>query len=112
MSSKRPLVYICSPYSGDVEANVTAARNYCRLAVDKGYIPVAPHLLYPQFMNDDDPAERKLGLSFGNVLMSKCSELWVCGDRLSPGMESEFDLASERGMTIRFLSKEDGYGQQ
>lgn len=111
MTSKRPLVYICSPYSGDVEANVKAAQNYCRLAVDKGYIPVAPHLLYPQFMNDDDPAERNLGLSFGNVLMSKCAELWVCGDRLSPGMEAEFDLASERGMTIKFLCEEDGNGQ-
>ena len=48
--SCRPLVYICSPYSGNVTANVQAAREYCRIAVEKGYIPVAPHLLYPQFM--------------------------------------------------------------
>jgi hypothetical protein len=50
----RPIVYICSPYSGDVEANVAAARRYSRFAVDKGFIPIAPHLLYPQFLNDDD----------------------------------------------------------
>ena len=31
----RPIVYICSPYSGDVEANVAAARRYSRFAVDK-----------------------------------------------------------------------------
>ena len=105
--SYKPLVYICSPYSGDVEANVKAAREYCRLAVDKGYIPVAPHLLYPQFMDDNDPAERKLGMSFGNALMDSCSELWVCGDRLSPGMEAEFDRASEKNMTIKFLTKEN-----
>lgn len=31
--NKRTLVYICSPYSGDVEANVKAAWEYCRLAL-------------------------------------------------------------------------------
>ena len=45
----RPIVYICSPFSGDVETNVANARRYSRYAVDKGYIPIAPHLLFPQF---------------------------------------------------------------
>ena len=44
----RPLVYICSPYSGDTEANAYRARCYCRLAVVKKAIPFAPHLLLPQ----------------------------------------------------------------
>ena len=35
----RPIVYICSPYAGDVEKNVAAAQGYSRFAVDKGYIP-------------------------------------------------------------------------
>ena len=105
--SKRTLVYICSPFSGDVAANIRATREYCRLAVDKGYIPVAPHLLYPQFMDDNNPAERKLGMSFGNALMDRCGEVWVCGDRLSPGMEAEFDRASEKNMTIKFVTEED-----
>ena len=34
----RPIVYICSPFSGDVETNVANARRYSRYAVDKGYI--------------------------------------------------------------------------
>lgn len=40
----RPIVYICSPFSGDVEDNVNNARRYSRFAVDKGYIPIAPHI--------------------------------------------------------------------
>jgi hypothetical protein len=41
----RPIVYICSPFSGDVEDKCEAnARRYSRFAVDKGYIPIAPHL--------------------------------------------------------------------
>ena len=47
----RPIVYICSPYAGDIDANVDAARRYSRFAVEQGYIPIAPHLLFPQFLN-------------------------------------------------------------
>ncbi len=35
----RPIVYICSPYAGDVENNTAAARRYSRFAVEAGYIP-------------------------------------------------------------------------
>ena len=49
----RPLVYICSPFShGDVKENVRNARCYCRYAIEHHAIPFAPHLLFPQFMND------------------------------------------------------------
>lgn len=75
----RPIVYICSPYAGDVERNVAAARKYSRFAMERGYIPIAPHLLFPQFMDDSKPTERELGLFFGNAVMSKCSEVWVFG---------------------------------
>ena len=37
----RPIVYICSPYAGDVEKNVAAAQIYSRFAVDQGYIPLS-----------------------------------------------------------------------
>ena len=100
----RPLVYVCSPYSGDIEANTEAARRYCRFAVEKGYIPVAPHLLYPQFLDDTDDDERNLGLFFGNVLMSKCHEVWVFGSRISSGMEAEITRAKRKNFIIRHFS--------
>lgn len=90
----RPIVYICSPYAGDIAGNVEAARRYSRFAVDKGYIPIAPHLLYPQFLDDADPDERELGIFFGNAIMSKCSEVWVFGSRISAGMQAETDAPS------------------
>ena len=46
----RPIVYICSPYAGDVKANVLNARRYCHFAVQKDCIPIASHLFFPQFM--------------------------------------------------------------
>lgn len=104
-SAFRPLVYICSPYSGEIETNVEAAKRYSRLAVDKGCIPLTPHLLFPQFLDDDIPEERELGLFFGNILMSKCSEVWVFGERISAGMESEIKRARWKNYRLRYFSE-------
>lgn len=101
----RPIVYICSPYAGNIDANVDAARVYSRFAVESGYIPIAPHLLFPQFMRDDDPTERQLGLFFGNALMSKCSEVWVFGNYISPGMEAEIKRAKWKNYRLRYFTE-------
>lgn len=97
-----PLVYIASPYAGDTERNTERARGYCRFALGKGCIPLAPHLLYPQFMDDDDRQSRELGLSFALVLLGKCEELWVFGEHLSSGMEHEIAKARKRGIPVRY----------
>lgn len=102
----RPIVYICSPYAGDIEGNTEVARRYSRFAVEAGYIPIAPHLLFPQFMDDDDPAERELGLFFGNALMSKCSEVWVFGERISNGMAAEIKRARWKNYRLRYFTEE------
>ena len=102
----RPIVYICSPYAGDIEANVEAARRYSRFAVNAGYIPIAPHLLFPQFLNDADPDERELGMFFGNALMSKCSEVWVFGSRLSEGMQTEITRARWKNYCLRYFTED------
>ena len=102
----RPVVYICSPYAGDIDANVKAARRYSRFAVDAGYLPVAPHLLFPQFMDDTNPKERDLAMFFGNVLMSKCAELWVFGDTISSGMEAEIERAKRKNYPIRYFNSD------
>ena len=106
LRASRPIVYIRSPYSGDVEGIVAAARRYCRFAVEQGYIPIAPHLLFPQFLDDNRSDERELGLFFGNALMSKCSEVWVFGSRISSGMESEIKRAKWKHHCLRYFTEE------
>lgn len=88
----RRKVYVASAYAGDVEANVAKAVEYCRFAIDAGYMPLASHLLYPQMLNDKVPAERELGLMFGLALLRMCDEVWVCG-HISSGMEQEIEEA-------------------
>lgn len=102
----RPVAYICSPFAGDVKANVSKARKYCRFAAAEGYIPLAPHLLFPQFLNDGNPVERELGMHFGNVLMGICKELWVFGAEVSKGMDREIRRARRKGLRIRWFTLE------
>ena len=99
-----PLVYIASPFAGDTQRNAERARGYCRLAVSKGYIPLAPHLLYSQFMDDDDRETRERGIFFALVLLGKCAEIWVFGERISEGMEREIAKARKRNMPIRYFN--------
>lgn len=100
----RPMVYVCSPFSGNVSGNIANARKYSRFAVEQGCIPIAPHLLFPQFLNDNDLLERELGLHFGNVLMSKCSEVWVFGEIISAGMDVEIRRAKRKNYKMRYFS--------
>lgn len=101
-----PMVYICSPYAGNIEENVRNARRYSRFAVDKGYLPITPHLLYPQFLDDGMQSERDLGMFFGIVLMDKCSEVWVFGERISAGMKIEIDRARCKGYKVRYFNSD------
>lgn len=100
----RPLVYVCSPYSGDIEKNTARARAFCRFAVVKRAIPVAPHLLFPQFMSEEK--ERNLALFMGSILLGKCEEIWVFGDHISEGMAGEIAKAEKMRKKIRYFTKE------
>ena len=102
----RPLVYICSPYAGDVETNTENAKRYCRFAYGSNAIPLAPHLLYPQFLNDADEDEREDGLFMGLVLLGKCRELWVFGENISSGMQAEISKAKSRNMPVRYFTND------
>lgn len=103
MSRSRKIVYVCSPLSGDIEFNTQAARKYSRFVVDSGGIPITPHLLFPQFMDDSDPDERELAIFMDLILLNRCSELWVFGSRISSGMEKEIRKARQRKMKIRYF---------
>lgn len=106
MKTYRPLVYVCSPYSGDTLKNTENARRYSRFAFEQGRIPIAPHLLFTQFLDDDNPMEREMGMHFGNVLMSLCREVWVFGDIISPGMDAEIRRARWKNYRLRFFTND------
>lgn len=102
-TTMKPLVYICSPFSGDRKTNTEKAKSYSRFAVDAGAIPLAPHLLLPLYMKEE--TERGQALYMDLVFLTRCDELWVFGKRISSGMQAEINKATELAMPIRYFSE-------
>ena len=101
----RPIIYVCSPYSGDVASNVEKAKRYSRFVVDEGGIPITPHLYMPSFLKEE--SERDLAIFMDLELLTRCSEVWVFGEVLSAGMQIEIDRAQQKGKTIRYVGEEE-----
>ena len=104
------LVYICSPFAGDIESNIRFARAACLYAANQGCAPVAVHLLYPQILDDNVPAQREIGIQMGLRVLASCDELWICGLRISHGMSCEIAEAERLGIPARNISAEQIQG--
>ena len=101
---RRRKVYVVSKFAGDIPNNVKLARRYCRFAASKKYIPIASHLMFPQFLNDKDPKERELGLLYGLALLKCCYEVWCFGTDISAGMKQEIEEAKRLNKPIRYFT--------
>ena len=98
------LVYICSPLRGDIERNISRANGYCRFATTQGVVPLAPHTIFTQFLDDEISEEREIGLQMGLELLKHCTELYVFGDWVTDGMLGEMEAAKRLGIPIQYYS--------
>lgn len=97
-------IFICSPYRGDTKSNLQKAYQYCRGVIEKGYLPIAPHTIFPNYLDDDNPDEREMGIQMGLELMKDCEEIWVFDDA-TEGMKKEILVAEELGIPIILQSQ-------
>lgn len=89
-------VFVCSPLRGDVAKNIENAKRYARFASSMGNAVFVPHLLYPQFLDDDLEFERNIGIRSGIEFLKSCNEIWVFAkdyDFCTEGMRKEIDCA-------------------
>lgn len=93
-------IFICSPYRGDIEHNSEVAKYWCKQVICDGNLPVAPHLYFPQFLDDTDPEQRKMGLTLSINLLKNCDELWICSNTTSAGMYGELAAAIKYNIPI------------
>jgi len=95
-SNHNEYIFVCSPYKGDIDANVAFAKIACRFVLEQNYIPVCPHLFYTRFLQDNVEYERDLGMSIARKEMERCKELWVFrmpSKEISDGMHQEMAFA-------------------
>ena len=84
------------------QLNISAAQIACRIAVRRGYIPMAPRLYFPRFLFTDKKAdERQNGMEMGLTWLEDCDELWVIGQHISEEMAREIAKASEMGIPVK-----------
>lgn len=117
-SISHPLIFISSPLSpvsadvsvhpDELKANIALAQDACTFAVCRGFLPIAPHLYFPQFLDDNKPAERTLGINMGLEALRHCSELWIVSHRISRGMSVEIKEAQKYGILVKVFT-ENGF---
>ena len=101
-------VYVCSPLRGNnfsqhnMQKNIAKARLYCRDVLDKGHIPIAPHVYLTQFMDDTIAEEREHAKKINVQLLDLCDELWIYGKEISEGMHEEIDYAIKNKKKLVF----------
>lgn len=97
-------IYVCSPLSGDIENNIKKAEKYCRdIVIVDSAIPVAPHIYFTRFLDDNVKFERDLGIDLGLQLLSTCSEMYVYNQNgISKGMQKEIDMAERLNIPIEY----------
>lgn len=98
------MVYVCSPLKANdersMEENMNRAKEWCRQASELNVLPLAPHTIFTQYLDDTIPSQRDKGLEMGIELLKQCKEIWVHGNTLSEGMISEIILAKEMNKPI------------
>jgi len=99
-------VIIESPYAGDIERNTEYARRCIKDSLDRGEAPLASHLLYPQVLDENDPAQRKQGIDAG-LVWSRQADLaaFYCDYGRSPGMDFAWDRYFD--LNLKFSNTHD-----
>ena len=98
---ERPLIYVCSPLRGNIERNIQRAIGYSRFVYSNGGIPLAPHVIFTTFLDDNISEERSAGIEMAIQLLAKCDELWAFGERISEGMAAEMAAAKTLGLRVK-----------
>ena len=94
-------IYVCHPFAGDPDRNADRVRTICRALTESGFVPLAPHLYLPQFL--DEATERETALRLCLELVASCDEVRVYGGPISAGMRQEIARAEALGVPVRIV---------
>ena len=108
------MTYVCSKYRAKNEVellqHIKDAMEACRTVHERGNIPVAPHLYWPRFLNEDNPEDRDYGLQAGMEALKRCDQMVVIirqegpeEEWISQGMQAEITAAAKMGIEPQFI---------
>ena len=99
------MIYVCSPYRAKDKTQFERQKDYTKLVsrevVLAGHEAITPHMYYPDFLNDNDPRERKIGMKSALRLLDVCDAILVNTQlNISDGMKKEIEYAKQKDMKI------------
>lgn len=97
---KRPLAYVCAPENKENDIQSIVTREYCKTLFKHGYTPIAPYLLFSQFIDPAIPEQRNDLSIMNKVLIRKSRIMFVCGDIITDDMKNEMLYARDIGLTV------------
>ena len=106
--------YVCSKYRAknevELQQHIRDAVEACRKVHERGNIPIAPHLYWPRFLDDNDPQDRDYGIAAGLEALKRCDEMIVIirqegpeEEWISQGMQAEIAAAAKMGIEPQFI---------
>ena len=99
----RKLCYIAHPLgqAGDRERNRRSAGSIMATLQQEhpDRVFVASWITLAEYWSET-PALREMGLKADLALIEHCEEIWLCGSRISPGMQLELDHAIRCGLHV------------
>lgn len=97
------LVYVSSPYSPfvvggktyDTAHNTSLAAKACKFVADQGHCPIAPHLQFPLFLDDNNEEDRLTAFKLNRAILEKCDAAYffIFKNYFSKGMMLELSHA-------------------
>lgn len=98
------IIYMAHPVSGDVACNLANAKLwYCYFMRGYAVSILADWIITCEVFDDSDPADRARGLAADLAAVKRADELWLCGPRISSGMQAEAAVAYAAGIPVRSL---------
>lgn len=99
------MVYLASPLSAPTEEgmvkNQQLAIKLSKRLIQKGLVPMTPHIYFPLFLNEFNPNERQIGLDMGLVWLNLCQAMYVyTNNGISKGMQGEIEHALKHNIPI------------
>lgn len=73
----KPIIYICSPLRWDTKRNIAYVKKLCKQVVKEWWIPIAPHLYFTQFLDDNNPDDRRIWMEMWIHILYMCDDILV-----------------------------------
>ena len=107
---RRRFVNIESPFAGDRATHQLYLKRAVLDSIAREEVPFASHGFYTQFLDDNIPADRELGISLNLELMNfTMSVVFYIDYGLSPGMVEalKFAIANQKAIEFRRIGHND-----